>query len=493
MSVPLQIGRSTPEVRNGGSLAVSHLSFSPFAGEGGQDSGCQVLWEDGERVFRRGWRLGEDDSRSPVLVVLPVAAHPSPLSLDRLTHEHGLKEELDRTWAMRPLEIVRDGGRTMLVLEDVGGFEPLDRLLAAPMEVESFLSVAIGIAVVIGKLHESGLVHKDIKPFNILLNRTTGEVKLTGFGIASRLPREHQAPDPPETIAGTLAYMAPEQTGRMNCSIDSRSDLYALGVTFYRMLTGVLPFSAADPMEWVHCHIARKPVAPSERLESVPAVLSGIVMKLLAKTAEDRYQTAAGLEHDLRRCTRRMGAPRAHRGVCARRTRQVRSAHDPGEAVRPGARGRDFARRLRSRGRKRRRRSWFWSRAIPASANLRSSTSCTRRSCRRARCSRQASSTSTSATSRMRRWSRRFRAWCGRCSARATPNWRVGVTPFLDALGLNGRLMVDLIPELKFIIGDQPPVPELELQQAQTRFQLGVPPLHRRLRKGRTPAGALSR
>ena len=102
--------------------------------------------------------------------------------------------------------------------------------------------------------------------------------------------------------------MAPEQTGRMNRSIDSRSDLYALGVTLYQMLTGRLPFSAADPMEWVHCHIARKPVAPRERLESVPAALSAIVMKLLAKTAEDRYQTAAGVERDLRRCLRRMGA-----------------------------------------------------------------------------------------------------------------------------------------------------------------------------------------
>ena len=165
-------------------------------------------------------------------------------------------------------------GRTMLVLEDIGDFEPLDRLLAAPMEVGSFLRLAIGIAVAVGKLHQRGLVHKDIKPANILLNRTTGEVKLTGFGIASRLTRERQAPDPPETIAGTLAYMAPEQTGRMNRSIDSRSDLYALGVTFYRMLTGVLPFTAADPLEWVHCHIARNPTPPAERLKTVPAVLS---------------------------------------------------------------------------------------------------------------------------------------------------------------------------------------------------------------------------
>src|SRR5271166_2905503 len=262
MSVPPQISRSTPEVRNGGSLAVSHLSLSPFAGEADPDSGCQVLWEDGERIFCRGWRLGEDGSRSAVLVVLPVAVHPSPSSLDRLAHEHALKEELDRAWAVLPIEIVRDGGHTMMVLEDVGDFEPLERLLYAPMEVGSFLRLAIGIAVAVGKVHQRGLVHKDIKPANILLNRTTGEVKLTGFGIASRLPRGHQAPDPPETIAGTLAYMAPEQTGRMNRSIDSRSDLYALGITLYQMLTGALPFAASDPMGWVHCHIARKPLAP---------------------------------------------------------------------------------------------------------------------------------------------------------------------------------------------------------------------------------------
>ena len=272
MSVPPQTVRSSPGVRNGGPLAVSHISLSPFAGEGDQGSGCQVLWEDGERVFCRGWRLGEDGSRSAVLIVLPVAAHPSRSSLDRLAHEHGLKEELDGAWAVRPLEIVRDGGRTMLVLEDIGGFEPLERLLGAPLEVGSFLRLAIGIAVAVGKLHQRGLVHKDIKPANILVNCADGESRLTGFGIATRLTRERQAPEPPEFIAGTLAYMAPEQTGRMNRSVDSRSDLYALGVTFYRMLTGILPFTAAEPLEWVHCHIARNPTPPAERLKTVPAL-----------------------------------------------------------------------------------------------------------------------------------------------------------------------------------------------------------------------------
>ena len=122
------------------------------------------------------------------------------------------------------------------------------------------------------------------------------------FWYRLRLPRERQSPEPPEVIAGTLAYMAPEQTGRMNRSIDSRSHLYALGITLYQMLTGTLPFTASDPMEWVHCHLARKPVPPSERLENVPTPLSAIIMKLLAKTAEERYQTAGGVERDLRRC-----------------------------------------------------------------------------------------------------------------------------------------------------------------------------------------------
>ena len=164
--------------------------------------------------------------------------------------------------AARPLALVREHGRTMLLLEDPGG-EPLDRLLGRPMEMGGFLHLATGISAALRQLHERGLIHKDIKPANILVNRTTGEVWLTGFGIASRLPRERQSPEPPEFIAGTLAYMAPEQTGRMNRSIDSRSDLYALGVTLYQMLTGSLPFTAADPMEWVHCHIARKPVPPA--------------------------------------------------------------------------------------------------------------------------------------------------------------------------------------------------------------------------------------
>src|SRR3954452_9897871 len=265
------------------------------------DDSSRVLWEDGERVFSRGWRLDDNGNRLAVLLVTPTADHPSRSRLDRLTLEYELKDELDGSWAVQPLALTRDAGRTVLVLDDPGG-EPLDRLLGGPMEVGRFLRLAIAIASALGNLHQRGLIHKDIKPANIVVDCADGHVRLTGFGIASRLSRERQAPEPPETIAGTLAYMAPEQTGRMNRSIDARSDLYAVGVTLYQMLTGILPLTAANPMEWVHCHIARKPVPPSERLESVSAPVASIIMKLLVKNPEDPYQPAAGFERDLLRC-----------------------------------------------------------------------------------------------------------------------------------------------------------------------------------------------
>jgi PAS domain S-box-containing protein len=270
-----------------------------FGAEG--DSDLQVVWEDGERVVCRGWCLGADGKRITVLAVLPAAEHPPAAVLARLAHEYELKDDLDGAWAARPLELGRDRGRTMLVLEDPGG-EPLDRLLGGPMEVGCCLRLAAGLAAALAHLHARGLIHKDIKPANILAEPATGQAWLTGFGLASRLLRERQSPAPPETIAGTLAYMAPEQTGRMNRSVDARSDLYALGVILYQMLTGALPFTASDPLEWVHCHIARQPVPPAERRAGIPKPVSAIVLKLLEKTAEERYQTAVGLEADLRRC-----------------------------------------------------------------------------------------------------------------------------------------------------------------------------------------------
>ncbi|HEY1579797.1 MAG TPA: sigma 54-interacting transcriptional regulator [Terracidiphilus sp.] len=258
------------------------------------------LREGPDFTLYRGWEHGNPSS---ILVVALPAEQPSPQRLRRLHHEYSLAGELDPAWAAKPLTLTRHEGRTILVLKDPGG-EPLDLILerdqGRPLDLARVLHIAVGLASALGEVHRRGLIHKDIKPGNVLVDNG-GNVWFTGFGIASQLPHERQAPAPPEIIAGTLPYMAPEQTGRMNRSIDARSDLYSLGITLYEMLTGHLPFVAADPLEWVHCHIARQPTPPDQRV-AVPEPLSAITMKLLAKNAEERYQTAAGLEFDLRRC-----------------------------------------------------------------------------------------------------------------------------------------------------------------------------------------------
>ncbi|MEO8004469.1 MAG: AAA family ATPase [Betaproteobacteria bacterium] len=277
------------------------MHTSALLGKGWETDSLEVLWEDAERVFCRLSRDAAGGDRYAFLPALSGIEHPGVESINRLAHEYELKDYLDGAWALRPVEFVRERGLAMLVVEYAGG-EPLDRLIGRPMEIERFLRIATTLSVALGRVHKRGLIHKDIRPANIIVNSETGQVGLTGFGIATRLLRERQSPEPPEFIAGTLAYMAPEQTGRMNRSMDSRSDLYALGVTFYEMLTGVLPFSASDPMEWMHCHIARKPVPPEAHVKEIPAALSAIVLKLLAKAAEERYQTAAGVASDLQRC-----------------------------------------------------------------------------------------------------------------------------------------------------------------------------------------------
>jgi PAS domain S-box-containing protein len=433
------------------------------------DGGSQVLWEDGERVFRRGWRLDDEGKRCAVLLVAPAADHSSR-SNDRLTHEFELKDELDRSWAVRPVDLVRDTGRTMLVLEDEGS-EPFDRLLGAPMEVGRFLHLAIAISFALGRLHQRGLVHKDIKPANILLNDATGEVRLTGFGIASRSARERQSPHPPETIAGTLAYMAPEQTGRMNRSIDSRSDLYALGVTLYQMLTGTLPFTATEPMEWVHCHLARWPVPPAERLKEVPRAVSAIVTKLLAKRAEDRYQTAGGLESDLRSCQREWVAqgriddlPLGERDTPDRlvipeklygRQREIETllaAFD--RVVNGGAPELVLIYGYSGMGKSSvvNELQPVLGRGLFASGKF-------------DQLKRDIPYATLAQALRSL-----MRPLLGKCDADLAP-WRDALQ---EALASNAGLMVDLVPELKLLVGEPSPVVELPPQDAQRRFQMAL-------------------
>jgi PAS domain S-box-containing protein len=439
-------------------------------GTGWEREPFSVLWDNAERIF---CRVGGDGAMGTRYAFIPIpsgTAHPTLESINRLAHEYELRDYLDAVWAVRPVELIREPARTMLIVDYPGG-EPLDRLVHQPMAIGQFLRIAVPLTEALGRLHARGLIHKDIKPANVLVNSETGHVRLMGFGIASRIPRERQPPEPPEFIAGTLAYMAPEQTGRVNRSIDSRSDLYSLGVTFYEMLTGTLPFTASDPMEWVHCHIARQPLSPSEQVLGVPESISAITMKLLAKTVEERYQTAAGVESDLRRCLRDWQAKN-------RIDHFAPARHDTPDRLMIPERlyGRDIEidtllsafDRIVAGGRPELvlvsgysgigksavvnelhkplvpPRGLFasgkfdqYKRDIPYATLAQAFQSLVR-------------PLLSKNENELQRWRK---ALC-------------------DALDPNGLLIVDLVPELRHIIGEQPPVPELPPQEAQRRFQL---------------------
>jgi PAS domain S-box-containing protein len=426
------------------------------------------LRDDGEFILYRGHA---SQAKLPsVLLLAPASTRPSPETLKKIDHEYSLRGDLDPAWAVRPLALSERGEQVALLLEDPGG-EILDGFLSGAMEMTQFLRMAVGLATALGGVHEKKLIHKDLKPPNVLVNSATGQIRLLGFGIASRLPREQQPPEPPEFIAGTLPYMAPEQTGRMNRSIDSRSDLYALGVTLYKMLTGNLPFTASDPIEWIHCHIARPPVPPHERVKGVPASVSAIVMRLLAKTPEERYQTAAGVESDLRRC---LAEWEAHGSIASftpgehdtpdrlripeklyGREREVDTLLAAFDRVVAGGRpelvlvsgysgiGKSAVvnelhkplvppRGLFASG-----KFDQYKRDIPYATLAQAFQSLTRPLLSK--------------------------------SEEELSKWRKALH---EALGPNGQLMLGLVPELKAIIGEQPPVPELPQQDAQRRFHL---------------------
>ncbi|MEH2198665.1 trifunctional serine/threonine-protein kinase/ATP-binding protein/sensor histidine kinase [Nostoc sp.] len=301
----------------------------------------------GERIYTstrtlvyRGWREAD---QTPVVIKLLKSSYPSLIELAQFRNQYTIAKILNVLGVVRIYSLESYQNRPALILEDFGGISLKEYSASwrqgfrnvgsqknlshpCPHFLSEFLQIAIALADILADLYHHEIIHKDIKPANILINPITKQVKLIDFSIASLLPRVNQLSSSPTVLEGTLAYLSPEQTGRMNRGIDYRTDFYSLGVTFYELLTGQLPFQSDDFMELVHCHIAKQPPLLRDR-EDIPQILCDIVMKLMAKNAEDRYQSALGLKHDLQMCLEQLQESGniipfqlGHRDVCDRFT-----------------------------------------------------------------------------------------------------------------------------------------------------------------------------
>jgi len=246
-------------------------------------------------------------NNQPVILKILKQDYPTPSELTHYKQEYEITRSLNLDRVVKTYDLQRYQNSLVMLLEDFGGESLKSWMAQRQFTLEEFLSIAIKIAESLRAIHAANIIHKDINPSNLVYNPETGQLKIIDFGISTALSRENPTLRNPDRIEGTLAYISPEQTGRMNRAIDYRTDFYSLGVTFYELLTHQLPFTSTDAMELVHCHIAKQPVPPHELVGAqvgapLPSIVSDIVMKLMAKTAEDRYQSAWGLKADLETC-----------------------------------------------------------------------------------------------------------------------------------------------------------------------------------------------
>jgi PAS domain S-box-containing protein len=265
----------------------------------------ELLYEGSRTLVYRGIREIDD---YPVVIKLLRNQFPDFNELVQFRNQYAIAKNINVSSIVQMLALETYGNAYALIMEDLGGISLSEMLkqegnLGTNVQTQiSFCQIAIQIAEALDELYQNRVIHKDIKPANILIHPETKQVKLIDFSIASLLPRETQEIQNANALEGTLAYLSPEQTGRMNRGIDYRSDFYSLGITFYQLLTGELPFQSNEPMELVHCHLAKMPISVHQINPNIPLILSEIINKLMAKNAEDRYQSALGLKYDLEMC-----------------------------------------------------------------------------------------------------------------------------------------------------------------------------------------------
>ncbi|NEQ40943.1 MAG: serine/threonine-protein kinase PknK, partial [Okeania sp. SIO3I5] len=404
-------------------------------------------------------------------VVIKVLRNPNPKfkELVSFRNQYIITRHLEHPAILQPLTLERYGNSYALVMSDSGAIALSDYWQQTDYSLTAFLTIAIQLAEALHYLIQQRIIHKDIKPSNILIHPETKQVQLIDFSISTLLPKEQQQLISPNVLEGTLAYISPEQTGRMNRGIDYRSDFYSLGVTFFELLTGKLPFETKDPMELVYCHITQMPTALGNSQE-IPQVLSDIVLKLMAKNAEDRYQSALGLKYDLERCLEQLKTQGemsqfelGSRDVCDRfiipeklygRETEVKRLLDGFARVAAGATEMMLVAGFSGIGKTAvvnevhkpivKQRGYFikgkfdqFNRNIPFSAFVIA-----------------------------------FRDLMGQLLGESDEELAVWKGKILDAVGENGQVIIDVVPELERIIGTQPAVTELSGSAAQNRFNL---------------------
>ena len=427
----------------------------------------ELLHESSRTLVYRGLHLADNNC---VIIKLLNCEYPIFNEIVNFRNQYTIAKNLDLLGIVKPLALEHYGNGLALVMEDFGGISVSEYIAKQQLNLAEFLRLAIALCQILEGLYRDRVIHKDIKPSNIIIHPDSKQIKLTDFSISSLLPRETQVLQNPNILEGTLAYISPEQTGRMNRGIDYRSDFYSVGVTFYELLTGQLPFVSDDPMELVHCHITKIPTSPHTIKNDIPQVLSDLVMRLMAKNAEDRYQSALGLKHDLEKCLRLWQETGkiewfelGQRDRCDRflipeklygRENEVQTLLQAFDRVTNGACELMLVAGFSGIGKTAvinevhkpivRQRGYFikgkfdqFQRNIPFSAFVQA-----------------------------------FRDLMGQLLAESDAQLETWKAKILQALGENGQVIIEVIPELEKIIGQQPPVPELSGSAAQNRFNL---------------------
>ncbi|MBD2505719.1 AAA family ATPase [Nostoc muscorum FACHB-395] len=416
------------------------------------------------------YRAVREADNQAVVIKLLKREYPSFSELVQFRNQYALAKNLEIPGIIKPYSLEPYNNGYALVMEDFGGISLRQFIKEQPQHLEQFLIIALQLTDILHQLHQQRVIHKDIKPANILIHPDTKVLKLIDFSISSLLPRETTEIQNPNVLEGTLAYLSPEQTGRMNRGIDYRSDFYSLGVSFFELLTGKVPFDAQDPMELVHCHIAKLPPNVCDVNSEIPLVVGEIIHKLMAKNAEDRYQSALGLKHDLHLCIEKLNeiGKIEHFAIGKRdisdrfimaeklygREQEVKILLEGFERVASGTSEFMLVAGFSGIGKTAvvnevhkpivRQRGYFikgkydqFNRNIPLSAFVQA-----------------------------------FRDLMGQLLGESDTQLKQWKWKILTALGENAQVIIDVIPELEEIIGQQSPVVELSGNASQNRFNL---------------------